>query len=109
MRTTTLANKATIYLPAKHKAVVLPLLKVIRNIAGGLTAVNAEGTWVGKDDIPVEEGPYLVHVHYGADWVQRHETERAIMRLIAALLDAGEEAVLVEFNGGAVLYEKDAE
>lgn len=107
MKTTTLANRATVYVPQSRHKEVLPLLQALLDVSGGLTTTEGVGVWAGPNDTVQEEPVYLVQVFYGADWRQRHDTERAIMRLIQKLLDLGEVEVLVEWNGGAVLYGAD--
>lgn len=107
MKATSLPNKATIYMPKSRRSVFLPHAKVIRDITGGITAAEARGAWLDAEHIPVEEEVLLIHVAYSADWIVRHDVERAILRGVQALLDAGEKAVMVEFNGGAVIYEAD--
>lgn len=109
MRTTTLPNKAVIYLPKSRQqapAVKESLIRIL-NLAGGLTVQEAMGSWVGDGDNIVEESILPVRVLYGSDWRQRHDLERELQRLAETLLNLGEAEVLIEFNGGAVLHSKE--
>lgn len=104
----TLTNKTVITVPAKLVPLLRPLWGELLALTKGMTWTTARGAWIGADGQIVEEDVARLIVHYGGDWLTSHRIEQEIGKIISALHEHGEEAVLIEHNGGgASLHFKD--
>lgn len=83
----------------KAPGVVPALFNLIRE-AGGFTGAEVRGGWLSPTGEYIEEDIRVHEFVYGdAEW----GVEPAVYHLAQALLDAGEQVVLVEINGRRVL------
>lgn len=104
MKTAAIINKLVVYIPetTEEDPQVDAAIKRLIQLAGGATKTQAVGVWEGR-----QERTTVLTVYHGSDWFQDATVRGATSRLVEEMLRAGEEAVLVEYNGGAVLYEDD--
>lgn len=103
--TTTLPNRTVLYVPLKLRERLSEHWTRLLKAAGGMTATKAVGAWIDGDGNVVEEEVLTVTLFSGGDWRAEHDFDSVLRQWVQAVLDLGEQAVLVERNGGAYLYE----
>lgn len=93
---------AKVWVPGAKRfgAAVQAALYNLAQAAGGATDTIVQGTWFGGEDEYVVEPVMVRELYYGDDdW----KVEPALYHTAQALLDAGEQSVLIEINGRRVL------
>ncbi len=88
-----MSNRVTVMVPVNHKYKVAAQVAALTKSAGGATSLPSFGSWFGDDGKEHHESVDQVSWWYGGHVIR--EVESAVQDLVAALLTAGEECVMV--------------